>query len=564
MRLARYACVALLILGFGSISPARSTAQAKASAAAPLVSRLDLYGGYGFWKPFDGSVAGYNFQKITDLNTTMSLSLFFTNHIGLQVEGQYFSNGDSAAHDAGFVSCRQTACNQSLYTGEAGPIVRFPHGPVTPFVHALFGGARMNGPVDQSLAWGYGFTGGGGIDLNLPYFNNRFSIRPIQADIDYDHVNHGALGQQRPTDPVNSFGGVASVAAVKLSAGVVVHFINSGSDKTPVILGCSAAPIDVYAGDIVTVTGSAVGINPKGKAPSYTWAVDHGVITPAGASATVDTAGLAPGQYTVMGRVIDGPKPYEQAICSAPFNVKPYAPPSILTCSATPSTALPGTPIEISSQGRSPQGRPLKYLFTTTNGQLTVDGPSSARLDTVGLPPGVTTVTCKITDDAGNTATATADVTITNPAPPPPPPSIEPLCSLSFSLDARRPARVDNSAKACLDEVALALNRQADATLVMVGNTAPKEPATFAAERTLNARDYLTKEKGIDPARIKLRVGTSSSKSVNNLLVPAGVTFDVGTSQAFDETSVVRRGQAYPGAHPAKPHHKAKPAAARP
>ena len=49
------------------------------------------------------------------------------------------------------------------------------------------------------------------------------------------------------------------------------------------------------------------------------------------------------------------------------------------------------------------------------------------------------------------------------------------LCSVSFERDAKRPTRVDNEAKACLDDVALGLQRSSDAKLALVGNEDAKE-----------------------------------------------------------------------------------------
>ena len=48
---------------------------------------------------------------------------------------------------------------------------------------------------------------------------------------------------------------------------------------------------------------------------------------------------------------------------------------------------------------------------------------------------------------------------------------------MSFERDAKRPERVDNEAKACLDDVALALQRSSDAKLALVGNEDAKEKA---------------------------------------------------------------------------------------
>ena len=84
------------------------------------------------------------------------------------------------------------------------------------------------------------------------------------------------------------------------------------------------------------------------------------------------------------------------------------------------------------------------------------------------------------------------------------------------------PARVDNEAKACLDDVALNLQQQTDATAVVVGEAASDErhADTLAAQRAVNTKDYLVTEKGIDASRISVRTGTQGNKEVENYLVP--------------------------------------------
>jgi hypothetical protein len=83
---------------------------------------------------------------------------------------------------------------------------------------------------------------------------------------------------------------------------------------------------------------------------------------------------------------------------------------------------------------------------------------------------------------------------------------------------------VDNEAKACLDDVALNLQRDADSKAVLVGNSASSERhgEKAAAERAVNTKAYLVNEKGIDPSRIDVRTGTAGTESVQNYLVPSG------------------------------------------
>jgi hypothetical protein len=79
----------------------------------------------------------------------------------------------------------------------------------------------------------------------------------------------------------------------------------------------------------------------------------------------------------------------------------------------------------------------------------------------------------------------------------------------------------------------------------MVGGSAPDEKPASAAERALNARQYLVQEKGVDPTRIELRVGPPTGQVVRDTLVPAGATFNDPNTHTFDEKTIVRHGQAY-------------------
>ena len=62
----------------------------------------------------------------------------------------------------------------------------------------------------------------------------------------------------------------------------------------------------------------------------------------------------------------------------------------------------------------------------------------------------------------------------------------------------------------------------------------------FAAQRAVNAKDYLVTEQGIDASRISVATGTTDGQTVENYLVPAGATFssDVTGTTPVDETAV--------------------------
>jgi hypothetical protein len=148
--------------------------------------------------------------------------------------------------------------------------------------------------------------------------------------------------------------------------------------------------------------------------------------------------------------------------------------------------------------------------------------------------------------------------TVTVIAPPAPPAKIvtSSLCSIAFDRDKRRPTRVDNEAKACLDDVALNLQRTSDAKLALTGSAASneKDGAKKAAERAVNTKAYLVTEKGIDASRISVYTGTTDGNTVTTTLIPAGATLDTTGITPVDETAVV----AVPRNAPARKHHHKK------
>jgi hypothetical protein len=122
----------------------------------------------------------------------------------------------------------------------------------------------------------------------------------------------------------------------------------------------------------------------------------------------------------------------------------------------------------------------------------------------------------------------------------PPAPTTQSLCSVGFDRDKRRPTRVDNEGKACLDDLALNLQRTTDAKLAVVGNAASSEKMApkVAAERAVNTKDYLVKEKGIDASRVMVYTGSQDANTVSDILVPSGATLDMTGLTPVDEGMV--------------------------
>jgi outer membrane protein OmpA-like peptidoglycan-associated protein len=340
----------------------------------------------------------------------------------------------------------------------------------------------------------------------------------------------------------------------------------------PITLSAVASPPVVYAGDAVTVTATAGSVDPNTKTVVlYSWTGTG--VTGTGNTATVATATLTPGNYEVKAEVKEGRKgkeglkPGQTADATANYAVKQFEPPTI-SISASPGTLKPGESSNITAVGVSPQNRPLTYSYSATAGSISGSGATVA-FSSAGAPTGVVGITGTVTDDKNQTATASTSVTILAPYVAPIP-HTQTLASIDYGKDKKRPARADNEAKAVLDGIALDLQRQPDAKLVVVGQADAKEQAATAKEqkfalkhkhakvvdlaalRAVNVKDYLVTEKGIDASRISVATGTEDAQKVENYLVPSGANFaaDVPGTTPVDETMV-------------KPTQEKKPMAAK-
>jgi hypothetical protein len=520
-----------------SLGVASLSAQSAPTAPmGPNPSRVDVFLGYSYFGAHGEVKPAYLPYSSINEGAVGSVAYYFNKYVGGEIEG--FNHPDGV--------------NDGLSSYSGGLIVRAPMQNFTIFAHGLAGGARLGGPNSENPAtiehepyrWGPTLTAGGGMDYNL--FNNRFSLRLFEADYQYIHEDYG------PYVGVPTFGvlgGRANLSGVDLSAGIVGHFGHI-IPPPPVTYACAVAPTSGYPGDPLTVTGTALNLNPK-KTPTYTWSATGGTVSGTSSTATIDTKSAQPGSYTVTGHVSEGPKPGQSADCTASFTVMAFQPPTV-GCSANPSTVNPGDSSTITANGVSPQNRPLTYSYSASAGSISGSG-STATLSTTGAAPGTITVTCNVVDDKGQTASQMTQVTVVAP-PAPPAPTSSSLCSISFDRDARRPTRVDNEGKACLDDLALNLQRSTDATLDLVGNAASTEHdgPEKAAERAVNTKDYLVKEKGIDGSRVKVFTGTDDARTVTSTLVPAGAA--PVTATPVDETAV--KAQPRMPLHEARHHHK--------
>jgi hypothetical protein len=534
-----------VIFGVASVS-AQSTLP-----NAPNPSRVDIFAGFSYFgTQSDIKPSGEQYSSV-DLGAMGSGAYYFNRYVGAEVAFMANPRGQ----------------NDGFYGLYAGPIFRLPLQGYTLFGHAMAGGVNGVGPNITGAPgfnphqWGVGLVAGGGMDYDLPFFNHKIGLRLFEADYRYDHIDFG------PSDPSSYLlGGRANINGAELSSGLLFH-MGSIVPPPPVKYACAVTTPtgDIYPGDNVTITGTATDLRPK-HPETYKWTGENGVtVTGDSNVASVDTKTLAAGTYTVKGHVEQGMKPGQFADCTTQFTVKAFEPPTI-SCSANPTTLNAGDPSTITASGTSPQNRPLTYSYSATAGSIS-GNTGTATLSTTGAAPGTTiTVTCNVVDDKGQTASQTATVTLNAP-PPPPAPVTSNLCSITFDKDHARPTRVDNEAKACLDDISLSEQRDTTAKLAVIGNSEPvkihghstprkekmaaEETMKHAAERAVNAKEYLVTEKGLDASNISVYTGTAGTNSVATTLIPSGATLDMTGLTPVDESAI----KAVPRKAPMHHHH---------
>jgi hypothetical protein len=500
--------------------PMASMAAASPYSAGPNlgVPRVELFAGYSYLR----AVPTQTDNRLMWMNGgSASIAFNMNRYLGLVADFGAYTNSKMRFTGAYTSTVDVDNSNVAALSYLFGPRLSLrKYDRITPFAQVLFGGVHANKVTLKSCTFSctllpdqdtFAMTAGGGLDLRV---RRHLAIRIIQAEYlmtRFSSYTTGSAGTQND---------------IRLSAGVVFRFGGNPhmAPLPPVTYSCFVNPASVYPGTTIAVSGTAINLDPA-KTAVYTWSVDGGTVSGTSSTASIDTSAAAPGTYTLKGHISEGDKAGESADCSAPYAVKAFEPPTV-SCTANPSVVISGGASTITSVGVSPQNRPLTYSFNSNVGSVS-GTDSTASLTTTGAPTGVITVTCNVVDDKAQTASSTTSVTVEAPVVAPKPTTSE-LCPARFDRDPRRPARVDNEAKACLDEVTMTLLRSSGANLAIVGNadSNEKDSQKLAAQRAVNTKAYLVGEKGIDSSRIRVYTGSQNGKIVSITLIPADATFE--------------------------------------
>jgi outer membrane protein OmpA-like peptidoglycan-associated protein len=286
---------------------------------------------------------------------------------------------------------------------------------------------------------------------------------------------------------------------------------------------CSADKASVMEGSTDYVTANVAATDANGRPLNYTWTATGGKILGTGPYVRWDASGVTAGSYALTARVDNGAG--KSASCSSPVAVqaKPVAVAPTMSCSASPATVIAGERPTITATVNDPSGTPLTYTWQANAGQIIGSG-SSVQFDTSGLAPAAYTVTGRAENAVHSACDCSTTVTVQAPAPAP---EAGKISECAFAVNS---ARADNVCKRTLDDVAVRLQTDAKAKIVVVGYAELKERGSkkLATARAESAKKYLNEKKSVDTSRVDVRTNTEEGKEgrrVEIILVPDGATY---------------------------------------
>ena len=286
---------------------------------------------------------------------------------------------------------------------------------------------------------------------------------------------------------------------------------------------CSADKTSIMEGSTDYVTATVAGTDANGRPLNYTWTASGGNIIGTGPYVRWDPSGVAAGNYGLTVRVDNGAGKSASCSSSVAVQAKPVAAAPTMSCSANPATAIAGERPTITATVNDPSGTPITYTWQANAGQIVGSG-ASVQFDTSGLAPGTYTVTGRAENGVHSACDCSTTVTVQAP---PPAPEASKISECAFALNS---ARADNVCKRTLDDVAVRLQTDAKAKIVIVGYAEAKERRSqkLATERADGAKKYLNEKKSADTSRVEVRTNTDTGKAgrrVEIILVPDGATY---------------------------------------
>lgn len=377
---------------FGALLPNDPAPKAPSMQGEQGTPAAELFLGYSYFR-FNPRVNGTS-QTFDNHGGTASIAGNVNKWLGLVFDFGYYKVGGDL----------QTGSSGKAQTYLFGP--RFSHRGErwTPFASALFGAARMSVDSSAPIAGSSNFFNntlhanafatafGAGFDYKL---SKRVAWRVVQAEYLITKFKDGNDDFQNN---------------LRLATGLVFRFGGNPPPNHPPVIAVSTTPDTVVegSGDSTVVQGKAS--DPDNDTLTYTWSATGGKIEGNGPEVRWNSQGLAPGKYTITGKVDDGRGGTASSSTDVTVTARPNRPPTV-SCAASPTTVIVGQPVTVTATGSDPDKDPLTYTFDATSGKVNASG-ATGQFDTTGLAPGHYTVNCHADDGKGGKADGSTDIEV--------------------------------------------------------------------------------------------------------------------------------------------------------
>jgi len=473
---------------------------AVAQAQEQTAPKADLFAGYQWLSPKGkvpvvGTANPVQGQTLPDMSQGFGLAFGYNFHPNFALEGDYGGGWKSG---------------YNINTYSFGPRFTLRSENMNYFIHTLVGLNQLNTPFGNHN--GVGAILGGGMDLKVMKY---FSIRLIEADYQWARQNFSKqVPPEQPDLRHSNFEGV------RLRSGIVFNF-GGGEAPVPPSATCSAQPTEVMVGEPITLTATPSNFNPK-HTVSYNWTTTGGKITAKDGTASVDTNGIAGGNYTATAHITDPrEKKNNEATCTANFTVKePPKNPPTMSCSVNPTSVAAGQSATISCDCKSPDNVQVNVVGWNASGGTVSGTGNTATVSTTGVAPGTITVNATCSDSRGLTGSSSAQVTVTQPPPSKEFQQLEARLSLGHSIyfPTAQPTPKDpqggllpsqqKTLLALATDFAQYVKEKPDAHLILEGHADPRGGVEYnqklSERRVERTKSYLV-ENGVPADHIDLK-----------------------------------------------------------
>jgi outer membrane protein OmpA-like peptidoglycan-associated protein len=242
---------------------------------------------------------------------------------------------------------------------------------------------------------------------------------------------------------------------------------------------------------------------------TYAWSVDGQNLAAAGPQVTFGSEGRKPGAYNVKCSVSDGEA---SASASSAGTVReriiPNKPPSI-ECQTTTMDVASGGSVELRAKASDPDGDKLTYSWSSTGGAINGSG-ATATFNAADVKAGSYTATVTVDDGRGLKASCSMTINVSE--------------RLSITKDkcgffAPAKDRVDNCAKAILDDLAVRMKNDPKLRANVIGYTDGSKLETgkkgLGEKRAKAVADYLEKQ-GVEISRMTITDGGANNPVGDN------------------------------------------------